>query len=397
MFFYFSNNDKQMSVTRFSLIIIIISIIVITFVIAYLIWHLTGKYKPWVFRFLRNIEIGTIEFINTKDQSKTIIVGTLLPDAYKTKVYVNDESIFYKEVATKGDIGLGYMYTQGVWTCSDLYAFMLILIINIDALKLKQERYASNYGSLEHDSKVIQHHYDIGNDFYETFLTDDLMAYSCGFWMHPSDTLNTAQYNKVHMIMRKLHIDKNDIVLDIGCGWGRIASYIQNKTKATVSGVTISKEQIDYNKTHNKNIDVHYGHYIPDSIDAQYTKIYSIGMFEHVRCMNYDTFFKKVYNALANNGRFLLHTITTSRNDTICREGSTKNFLTEYIFPGGQIPKIEWVLECAQRSGLKLVHMETIGGQHYAKTLNAWWTNIANSVDVLLQKGYSHATAELKL
>jgi cyclopropane fatty-acyl-phospholipid synthase-like methyltransferase len=83
---------------------------------------------------------------------------------------------------------------------------------------------------------------------------------------------------------------------------------------------------------------------------------------------------------------------TMSRSDTLCHEGSTKNFLNEYIFPGGQIPKIEWVLDCARRNNLKLIHLETIGGQHYAKTLHAWRDNLTRSRDVLIKKGYKEET-----
>ena len=88
-----------------------------------------------------------------------------------------------------------------------------------------------------------------------------------------------------------------------------------------------------------------YAHYVPSN-SPKFTKTFSIGMFKHVRCINYDLFFKTVYDVLDEKGRFVLHTITTSRNDTLCRKGSTKNFLTEYIFPGGQIPKMNgfWIV-----------------------------------------------------
>jgi cyclopropane fatty-acyl-phospholipid synthase-like methyltransferase len=51
------------------------------------------------------------------------------------------------------------------------------------------------------------------------------------------------------------------------------------------------------------------------------------------------------------------------------------NFVTEHIFPGGQIPKVQWILDAARASGLQTVHVETFGGQHYAK----WRANLGRA------------------
>lgn len=135
------------------------------------------------------------------------------------------------------------------------------------------------------------------------------------------------------------------------------------------------------------NVTAYYGHYVPDT-STLYSRVYSIGMFEHVRCKNYIKFFKTVYDRMVPGGRFVLHTITTDRNDTQCDSGSTKNFVTEYIFPGGQIPKIEWVLQAAKSIGFKIVHIETLGGHHYAKTLHEWRQNMLKSTEFLKTNGY---------
>jgi cyclopropane-fatty-acyl-phospholipid synthase len=120
-----------------------------------------------------------------------------------------------------------------------------------------------------------------------------------------------------------------------------------------------------------------------------FDRIYSIGMLEHVRCKNYISFFQRVKSILNYGGRFVLHTITTNRSDTTCNSGSTQIFLTKYIFPGGQIPKIEWVLDAARYVGLQLVHLETYGGHHYAKTLHTWRDSMLNSKTKLYSEGYN--------
>jgi cyclopropane-fatty-acyl-phospholipid synthase len=141
---------------------------------------------------------------------------------------------------------LGEAYTLGVWTCDSLAAFLMILIANIEVLAGKLPTTRTHTASVEHDGRVVRHHYDVGNDFYAAFLTDTLMAYSCGLWRCESDTLATAQMNKVETIVRKLDVRPGERVLDIGCGWGRIAAHVGDVTRARVVGTTISREQVKF-------------------------------------------------------------------------------------------------------------------------------------------------------
>ena len=55
--------------------------------------------------------------------------------------------------------------------------------------------------------------------------------YSCAYFKNENDTLETAQENKIDHIIKKLHIQPNQKVLDIGSGWGTLAIDIAKKTK----------------------------------------------------------------------------------------------------------------------------------------------------------------------
>jgi len=365
-------------------IVMTLVIAIFTFICYTQMYHI---YKYGVLRHLSKIQFGHITLID--GQTNTIIkdiVRTLTPHV---NITIYDPRSFYKSLAKDGEVGLGESYTSGVWECDNILNLMDILILNMDVLEPKQATYKIQKATYEHDKTVIKSHYDIGPDFYKTFLTDDLMAYTCGFFFCPTDKLNDAQYNKVDMIIRKMNITQpNQDILDIGCGWGHIASYVQKATQSKVDGLTISKEQAEYMKTHN-SVQCILGHYqdLPTK-GKLYDKIYSIGMLEHVRCANYDMFFQTVKSIMKPGARFVLHTITTKRDDTRCGTGSSKIFVTKHIFPGGQIPKIEWVLDAATRAGLQLVHLETFGGHHYAKTLQLWRENMLSSRTHLLSLGY---------
>ena len=48
------------------------------------------------------------------------------------------------------------------------------------------------------------------------------------------------------MICNKLDLQPGDKVLDIGCGWGGFSKYAAKTRGCSVTGVSISKEQIEY-------------------------------------------------------------------------------------------------------------------------------------------------------
>lgn len=69
------------------------------------------------------------------------------------------------------------------------------------------------------------HHYDRPDRLYELFLDAD-RQYSCAYYTHPGETLETAQQNKKRHIAAKLLLAPNIRVLDIGSGWGGLALHL---------------------------------------------------------------------------------------------------------------------------------------------------------------------------
>jgi cyclopropane fatty-acyl-phospholipid synthase-like methyltransferase len=62
---------------------------------------------------------------------------------------------------------------------------------------------------------------------------------------------NLLQFNVVDMVdlelmLNKLKISKDDVVLDLGCGLGKITEYIAQKTRAKIIGIDSSKKAIEW-------------------------------------------------------------------------------------------------------------------------------------------------------
>ena len=60
----------------------------------------------------------------------------------------------------------------------------------------------------------IAGHYDLGNDFFATFL-DPTMTYSCGVFASDGDTLEQASIRKYDLICRKLELGPKDALWSV--------------------------------------------------------------------------------------------------------------------------------------------------------------------------------------
>src|SRR5215210_1264711 len=69
------------------------------------------------------------------------------------------------------------------------------------------------------DKQAVRFHYDLPVEFYRLWLDPHLM-YSCASYQHHTEELSVAQARKLDYVCRKLQLQPNDHVLDIGCGWG---------------------------------------------------------------------------------------------------------------------------------------------------------------------------------
>ncbi|CAM3119440.1 SAM-dependent methyltransferase [Lactiplantibacillus plajomi] len=218
----------------------------------------------------------------------------------------------------------------------------------------------------------IQSHYDVGNDFYEMWL-DPTLTYSCAYFKHEDDSLETAQINKVHHIIQKLNPQPGKTLLDIGCGWGTLMLTAAKEYGLKVVGITLSQEQYDLVSQRIKDeglsdvAEVRLEDY-RELGDETYDYITSVGMFEHVGKDNLAMYFERVNHYLKPEGIALLHGITRQQG------GATNGWLDKYIFPGGYVPGMTENLQHIIDSGLQVDDVETLR-RHYQRTTELWDEN----------------------
>jgi cyclopropane-fatty-acyl-phospholipid synthase len=215
----------------------------------------------------------------------------------------------------------------------------------------------------------VAHHYDLDGRLYSLFLDAD-RQYSCAYFEHPDQSLDDAQLAKKRHLAARLLPKEQHRVLDIGCGWGGLALYLAEFCKARVTGITLSKEQwqrateraTEKNLTRAVEFRMQDYRDVPETFD----RIVSVGMFEHVGLLFYDTFFRNCAERLSDDGVMLLHSIGRSEGPNV-----TNPWIAKYIFPGGYIPALSEVLPAIERAGLLVTDIEILR-LHYAETLKHW-------------------------
>lgn len=230
--------------------------------------------------------------------------------------------------------------------------------------------------------KNVAHHYDLSDRLYDLFLDAD-RQYSCAYFTDPGNSLEQAQLDKKAHIASKLYLKPGQKVLDIGCGWGGMALYLNRVADVDVLGITLSEEQLKVARRRAEEAGVadRVKFELIDyrSVTGTFDRIVSVGMFEHVGTPHYDTFFAKCRALLAQDGVMLLHTI-----GRLGVPGVTDSFTLKYIFPGGYNPALSEIITASQKSRLIAADIEALR-LHYAYTLDQWYDRTVAARDALVE------------
>ena len=236
------------------------------------------------------------------------------------------------------------------------------------------------------DKDFIQFHYDVSNEFYGLFL-DPEMQYSCAYFTDWNNSLEEAQRDKLDMICRKLNLQPGDRFLDVGSGWGGLLCHAASNYGVTAHGVTLSEKQYEYTVQKVRRlgladrVKVELRSY--ETLDGEYDKIASIGMYEHVGIANYPAYFGKLNRLLRDRGILLNHGITRRAKASrrrFKRIRPEKRLMLKYVFPGSELDHIGHSLAIMEAQGFE-VHDVEGWREHYARTCRLWHQRLVANRD----------------
>lgn len=237
--------------------------------------------------------------------------------------------------------------------------------------------------SLRQAKRNVAHHYDLSDRLYDLFLDRD-RQYSCAYFAEDNAdrALDRAQLDKKAHIAAKLALAPGQRVLDIGCGWGGMALYLNRVADVDVLGITLSEEQLKVARRRADEAGVadRVTFELMDyrMVTGRFDRIVSVGMFEHVGVPHYRAFFAKIRELLADDGVVLIHTIGRMGPPSY-----TDSFTAKYIFPGGYIPALSETVAASERERLILSDIEVLR-LHYGLTIEHWYERTTAAKDQIV-------------
>jgi cyclopropane-fatty-acyl-phospholipid synthase len=235
-------------------------------------------------------------------------------------------------------------------------------------LRLRGKRH-----TLARDRRAVQHHYDVGNEFFKLFL-DESMTYSCACFSRGATTLEEAQETKLELVCTKLDLKPGERVLDVGCGWGSFAIHAARTHGASVLGITLAERQAELARERVREagledrVEIRLADYREIRVEQPFDAIASIGMVEHVGAERIDEYAGRLHALLKPGGRLLNHGIAKLKDLDTPDEGP---FSERFVFPDGvplPLSRIELALE---RADFVTRHVEGFQPD-YAETLRHW-------------------------
>lgn len=232
--------------------------------------------------------------------------------------------------------------------------------------------------SLTRDREAIAYHYNVSNDFYALWL-DQRMVYSCAYFASPAEDLDTAQERKLDYLCCKLRLQRDEQLLDLGCGWGGLLIHAAKHYGARAHGITLSEPQAELARERirqaglSDRCQVEVCDYRELDRPEAYDKLVSVGMFEHVGEALLPVYFQQAWRLLRPGGVFLNHGIARSCGEPLPHGHS---FVDRYIFPDGELVPISTTARVAEECGFEVRDVENLR-EHYALTLRHWARRLA--------------------
>ncbi len=236
----------------------------------------------------------------------------------------------------------------------------------------------------------IQHHYDIGNDFYRLWL-DARMVYTCAYYAAPDATLEQAQLAKMDHIAHKLELRPGLTVVEAGCGWGALAIHLARHYGVKVRAYNISRAQITFARERAAAEELNeLVEFVEDdyrNITGQFDRFVSVGMLEHVGQNHYGELGAIIHRSLKADGRALIHSI--GRN----RPAPNNVWIERRIFPGSCPPSLSEMMAIFEPWELSVLDVENLR-LHYARTCEEWLSRfeaVSDQVQVMFDQDFVRA------
>jgi cyclopropane-fatty-acyl-phospholipid synthase len=231
-------------------------------------------------------------------------------------------------------------------------------------------------------TEAIQHHYDLGDDFYECYLGSP-MVYSAAMW-EPGDDIVAAQNRKIDFHIAQAQAAQTKRVLDIGCGWGTLLRrLVDTHGVEQAVGLTLSpKQAANIRQRAHPRVAVELMSWTDYRAAEPFDAIISLGAFEHfaradlgpeAKIDAYRAFFRKCHELLKPGGRMSLQTMAFGN---FARGDHSQAFIAQEIYRESDMPRLADIARSCEML-FEVVQVRN-DRMDYAKTMRDWFDRLTS-------------------
>ncbi|HYX32392.1 MAG TPA: cyclopropane-fatty-acyl-phospholipid synthase family protein [Oligoflexus sp.] len=329
------------------------------------------------------------------------------------RITVNDP-VFFRKLVLATDIGLGESYVDGDWDTDDIGKVIRWFILNlydmpsmsggrsnirnllVNAMAaVNKIHHSLNQNSIDGSRKNISNHYDLGNEFFSSFL-DETMTYSSALYASEApEPMAVAQRRKLQSMAEMAGVKPHHKILEIGTGWGEFSCYLAETYGCEVTSLTISEQQFAYarQKVRKRGLE----HLITiKNMDyrkfyGQFDRIFTVEMLEAVGAEFLPTFFEKCDGWLKPSGK-MVHQVILSPDARFEDFKNGVDWIQKHIFPGSLLPSMSALLEASNQDDVSFIQSDYKDmGLDYARTLREWQHNFNRNFPGIAKLGFDEA------
>ncbi|HJQ66004.1 MAG TPA: cyclopropane-fatty-acyl-phospholipid synthase family protein, partial [Gemmatimonadales bacterium] len=225
-------------------------------------------------------------------------------------------------------------------------------------------------------------HYALPAAFFEQVLGSH-MKYSGAYWPDGVNTLDEAEAAMLELTASRAQLADGQRILELGCGWGSLSLWMArrfpNSRILAVSNSAAQREFIAARKP--ANLEILTADLNTLTLDVRFDRVVSVEMFEHMH--NWRELMHRITGWLEPGGKLFVHVFCHRRYAYPFETDGATNWLGRYFFTGGVMPSLDLLPRF--QGGLVVEKTWEVGGEHYARTAEAWAKNLAAHASTVQQ------------
>lgn len=246
--------------------------------------------------------------------------------------------------------------------------------------------------------KANEQHYELPPAFFGHVLGKHRKYSSC-FWPEGCASLDEAEAHALTQTCERAQLTDGHDILELGCGWGSLTLWMAaHYPNSRITAVSNSAPQRRYIESQLAARNLNNVRVLTDDMNrfqapAQYDRIVSVEMFEHMR--NYQELLARVAGWMKPDARLFIHIFCHRKYAYEFETGGEHNWMGRYFFTGGIMPSFDIFRHFTDHVSVEQDWQWD--GTHYQKTAEAWLANLdanANAILPILERTYGDGESD---